>query len=98
MTYEKVIEMLDNLGADVEYFEDDGTIFVTLQNEDGHFNYREYDNKQAVNNFLQTLKENCTHYDDDYFRTYDFEGFDVFCSTLALESIGWWEGDKDYDY
>ena len=82
MTREMVIEMLEGLGEDMEYFEGrDGVIHADVQDFEG-FNdeweevFREYDH-EAVGAVYDALTEGCNTKDGDFYEAFEFDGFTV---------------------
>lgn len=83
MTKEQIIEVINSLGEDVTYFYYKGVLHVTLEDFGGfdeNWNEieRDYDNPEAVDNFLTMLEKDSRSYDNDgYYEIYSFDGFDV---------------------
>lgn len=83
MTREMMVEALEALGADVDWFAlSDGSFDVDLQDFDGFDDDwgeidRDYDDPEAVEAFLDMLDASCLSRDGDYYITYHFDGFDV---------------------
>ena len=83
MTKEQIIEIMDSLGEDVTYLEHKGVLYVTLEDfagfdEDWNEVDRDYDNPEAVDDFLTMLEEASRSYDNDgYYEIYSFDGFGV---------------------
>lgn len=82
MTHAMMIDTLNNLGADVTYFESKNVIYVTINDFDGfdeNWNEldRDYDNEEAVNTFLEMLDRECVSHKGDFSEIYNFEGFAV---------------------
>lgn len=73
MTYEEMLAMLESLGENATYqLGEDRVVYITLQDIT-----LEYD-ENAVNNFVEMLKEAATEYDDDdFYHYYYFEDFTV---------------------
>ena len=84
---EKIIEMLEELGADVSYYvrdlEEDGLeLAITIEDFEGFDEnwseiMRELDDEEAVDAFLEWLEEYCISKGGDFYREYQFEGFAV---------------------
>ena len=84
---EKIIAMLEELGADVYYsvrdYEEEGvTLAVTIDDfegfdEDWSEIMRELDDEEAVDAFLEWLEEHCISHEGDFYTYYQFEGFEV---------------------
>ena len=82
MTRTELINTLNALGNDVIYNEYGHTFNVTIEDFEGFDNnwnevYRDLDNPQAVEDFEETLENECNHFIDDYYKTYCFDGFTV---------------------
>ena len=82
MTREKMINMINDLKNDAIYFEYKGIIHVDLDDFEGFDEnwdeqFREYDDADAVENFLDTLEKEALEIDEDYYTTYKFDGFSV---------------------
>lgn len=86
MNREMMIEAIKNLGEDVLYTEgQDGMIYVTINDfegftEDGEEIDRELENEEAVDNFVDMVKENGTpqtKWFDWFIDCYQFDGFKV---------------------
>lgn len=83
ITREMMIAAIKNLGADATLWEySDGLLEVTFEDfegfdEDWSEIFREYDNEEAINTFLEMLDRECVSCEDDLYVTYHFEGFDV---------------------
>ena len=89
MTFEKMIAAIEALGNDAFYDVVDEVINVTLNDfagfdEDYCEIMRDYDNEQAVENFLQMLDDECLSSSDDFYKDYEFDGFTV---SLGYESF-----------
>ena len=82
MTHMTMIDTLNNLGADVTYWESKNIIYVTINDFDGfdeEWNEldRDYDNEEAVNAFLEMLDRECVSHEGDFSMIYHFENFTV---------------------
>ena len=82
MTREKMMNMIKDLKNDATYFEYKGIIHVDLDDFEGFDEnwdeqFREYDDADAVENFLDTLEKEALEIDEDYYTTYKFDGFAV---------------------
>jgi hypothetical protein len=84
MTYEKMVAMLEALGQDVyyDYYEKNHKFDVTLYDFEGFDDdwdeiYRDYDDPEAVEHFLDVLEEESLSCEGDYYETYYFDGFSV---------------------
>jgi hypothetical protein len=83
MTKEQIIEVMNSLGEDVTYWDYDNVLHVTLEDFAGfdeNWNEvdRDYDNPEAVNDFLIMLEDSCHVYDNDgLYELYRFDDFDV---------------------
>ena len=82
MTYEKMIEMLEALGADALYSVIGTTIHVDLNDfegfdEDWDEIMRDYDNPKAVEAFEEMLERECLSQEGDFYTTYHFDDFSV---------------------
>ena len=82
MTFEKMIAAIEALGDDALYDVVDRTINVTLRDFDGFDDdwceiMRDYDNEQAVENFLKMLANECISFKDNFYKDYKFDGFTV---------------------
>lgn len=89
MTFEKMIAAIEALGDDALYDVVDRRIDVTLRDFDGFDDdwcevMRDYDDEQAVENFLQMLDDECLSSSDDFYKDYEFDGFTV---SLGYESF-----------
>lgn len=95
MTYELVLAMVEALGDDASVYETtrDGLDMVDVTLEDfGGFTEdyeeldREYDDAQAVEDFLGALEDTCLMVSGDYYHYYHFEDF-VVCVGYASMDI-----------
>ena len=80
MTREKMINMINDLKNDAIYFEYKGIIDLDdFEGFDENWDeqFREYDDADAVENFLDTLEKEALEIDEDYYTTYKFDGFSV---------------------
>ena len=82
MTFEMMIATIEALGNDAFYYVVDGVIKVTLNDfagfdEDYCEIMRDYDNEQAVGNFLKMLANECISFKDNFYKDYKFAGFIV---------------------
>ena len=89
MTFEKMIAAIEALGDDASYDVVDRTINVTLCDFDGFDDdwcevMRNYDNEQAVEDFLKMLADECLSFNDDFYKDYEFGDFTV---SLGYESF-----------
>ena len=82
MTFEMMIAAIEALGNDAYYDVVDDVINVTLNDfagfdEDYCEIMRDYDNEQAVENFLKMLAKECISFKDKFYKDYKFDGFIV---------------------
>ena len=82
MTREMMMEALEALGADVFYSVDEEGFDVILEDFDGFDDdwsevFRDYDDEEAVDAFLEMLEAECSSQEGDFYVVYHFEGFDV---------------------
>ena len=82
MTFEKMIAAIEALDNDAFYDVVDKEINVTLNDfagfdEDYCEIMRDYDNEQAVENFLKMLANECISFKDNFYKDYKFNGFTV---------------------
>lgn len=82
MTRTELINTLNALGDDVFYSEYKNTFNVTINDFEGFDDDwneidRDFDNPQAVEDFEETLKNECNHFEDDFYRNYYFDDFTV---------------------
>ena len=82
MTFEMMIAAIEALGNDAFYDVVDKVINVTLNDfagfdEDYCEIMRDYDNKQAVEDFLKMLANECISFKDKFYKDYKFDGFTV---------------------
>lgn len=91
MTKEQIIEVMDSLGEDVTYFYRKGVLYVTLEDfagfdEDWNEIDRDYDNPEAVDDFLIMLEENSRSYDSvGCYEVYGFDGFEVMLGCASFD-------------
>lgn len=89
MTFEMIMAAIEGLGDDVIYGVIDREIHVTLCDFEGFDDdwceiMRDYDDEQAVEDFLQMLADECLSSDGDFYEYYEFDGFTV---KLGYESF-----------
>ena len=82
MTREMMVEAIEALGADATLWEMGEMLEVTFEDFEGfddewHEVEREYDNEEAVKNFLKMLEEQCESQEGGFYVTYHFNGFNV---------------------
>ena len=82
MTFEMMIAAIEALGNDAFYDVVDEEINITLNDfagfdEDYCEIMRDYDNEQAVENFLKMLANECISFKDNFYKDYKFNGFTV---------------------
>lgn len=91
MTKEQIIEVMDSLGEDVSYIDYGNTIDVTLEDFAGFDQewdevYRDYDNPEAVDDFLTMLEKDSRSYNNNgLYETYSFDGFDVILGCASFD-------------
>jgi hypothetical protein len=77
MTKEEIIKTLEALDADVTYVDYRGTLHVCLEDW-GCEGDRDYDDPEAVNDFLLMLDRTSLSYDNEgYYEIYGYDGFRV---------------------
>ena len=82
MSYEMMVAEIEALGDDVDMFEIDEVLHVTFEDFEGFDDeweeiFRDYDDEEAVDAFLEMLERECVSHEGDFYVTYHFEGFDV---------------------
>ena len=82
MTREMMIVAIDALANDALLWDDGYCLHVTLEDFEGFDSnwdeiIREYDDPKAVEAFLEMLEAECVSFEDDFYVTYHFNGFDV---------------------
>ena len=82
MTFEMMIAAIEALGNDAFYDVVGEEINVTLNDfagfdEDYCEIMRDYDNEQAVENFLKMLANECISFKDNFYKDYKFDGVTV---------------------
>lgn len=82
--FEEIMAELEKLGDDVTVYADEEKemIDVTFEDFEGFDDdwceiEREYDNPEAVENFLEMLEAECISKEDDFYKKYFFDGFYV---------------------
>ena len=90
MTKEQIIEVMDSLGEDVTYFDCGDILHVTLEDfagfdEDWNEIERDYDNPEAVDEFLAILEEYGRPYTSGLYPSYDFDGFKIELSWASFD-------------
>lgn len=82
MTRTELVNTLNALGNDVFYSEYENVFDVTINDFEGFDDDwneidRDFDNPQAVEDFEETLENECNYFEGDYSRTYYFDDFTV---------------------
>lgn len=84
MTYEMMVEILEALGQDVyyNYNEGDHKFDVTIDDFEGFDDdwdeiYRDFDDPEAVEHFLDVLEEESLSHEGHFYVVYHFDGFSV---------------------
>ena len=81
MKYNEVIEMLNTYESEFDYFDDDNSIDIEVNDfegfdEDWNEIDREFDT-EIVNKVFNALKDNCIEYIEDFYTTFKFDTFTV---------------------
>lgn len=82
MTYEMMVAMVEGLGNDASMWTHDNVLDVTLEDFEGFDDdwnevFRDYDDEEAVEEFLETLERESLSHEGDFYVTYHFDGFDL---------------------
>lgn len=83
MTREMMIATIENLGDDATLFEmRDGSLHVTIEDFGGFDDNwceteREFDDENAVDEFIEMLEDECESQEGDLYTVYYFDGFEV---------------------
>ena len=82
MTFNKIMEIINALGADACVWVDGNKIHVDLDDFEGFDDdwnevMRDYDDAEAVSAFEEMLEDECLSQSGDFYTTYYFEGFSV---------------------
>ena len=90
MTREMVLEMLADLGADVEVDECGSDVRVTVQDFEGFDDdysevERELDDEDAVDEVHDRLEAEASEVEGDFYRYFHFDGFTVVWGYASME-------------
>ena len=90
MTREMVIAMLKDLGNDVDFYDDNNNIDVTINDFEGFDEnwaeiIRDLDNAEGIDKFIEMLEDECISYEGDMTIIYHFKDFDVTIRDASFE-------------